>query len=89
MFLFPQLMFKPHTRVIVFDESGIQTRIGKKTGNVPWRDIENIEDDSETICIRGKNLNAFLVPRRAFQSQEHRTRVLRTIREWARVEEPR
>jgi len=82
MFLFPQLMFKPQTRVIVFDENGIQTTIGKKAGNIRWREIEDIRVDSETICIRGKNLNAFLVPRRAFDSQEHRAEVLDTIREW-------
>ena len=82
MFLFPQLMFKPQTRVIVFDPDGIQTRIGKKTGNIGWREIVDISDDSETIAIRGKNLNAFLVPRRAFDSQEHRAEVLNTIREW-------
>ncbi len=82
MLLFPQLMFKPQTRTIVFDPNGIQTRIGKKAADIGWPEIVHISDDSETISIGGKNLNAFLVPGRASDSQEHRIEFLKRIREW-------
>jgi hypothetical protein len=82
MILFPQILFKPQTRVILFDEDGIQTTIGKKNANVPWQEIESIDETVETIAIRRKNLHAFLLPRRAFSSDEHRRYVLATILQW-------
>lgn len=84
LFLFPQLKFKPQVRTIVFDQEGVKTTIGTKSGSIAWEQVREIEDGSDTIVILGKNLNAFLVPSRAFQSDEERSRVLAAIRAWQR-----
>jgi hypothetical protein len=39
LFLFPQIMFKPEVRTLVFDRNGLRTKIGKKSGSVPWPEI--------------------------------------------------
>jgi hypothetical protein len=75
-------MFKPQVRTLVFDRNGIRTEIGKKTGTVAWQEIDSINDSEGTIVVSRKNLNAFLVPRRAFQSEQERARVLTTIQGW-------
>ncbi len=80
--LYPQIMFKPQVRTLVFDRNGIRTEIGKKIGTVAWQEIDSINDSEGTIVVSRKNLNAFLVPRRAFQSEQERARVLTTIQGW-------
>jgi YcxB-like protein len=82
LILFPQIMFKPEVRTLSFDKNGLRTKIGKQSGNVPWQEIESITDSESTIVISRKNLNAFLVPQRAFQSDQERASVLSAIRAW-------
>jgi hypothetical protein len=82
LILFPQIMFKPEVRTLSFDKNGLRTKIGKKSGNVSWQEIESITDSESTIVISRKNLNAFLVPQRAFQSDQERASVLSAIRAW-------
>ncbi len=82
LILFPQIMFKPQVRTLVFDRNGIRTKIGKKTGTISWQEIDNISDTEGTIVISRKNLNAFLVPQRAFQSEQERVSVLTTVQAW-------
>jgi hypothetical protein len=75
-------MFKPELRTLSFDQNGLRTKIGKKSGSVSWKEIESITDSEDTIVISRKNLNAFLVPQRAFQSAQERASVLSAIRAW-------
>lgn len=82
LILFPQIMFKPEVRTLSFDKNGLRTKIGKKSGSVSWQEIESITDSESTIVISRKNLNAFLVPQRAFQSDQERASVLSEIRAW-------
>jgi hypothetical protein len=69
-------------RTLSFDENGLRTKIGKKSGSVSWLEIESIADSEGTIVISRKNLNAFLVPQRAFQSDQERASVLIAFRAW-------
>ena len=85
--LFPQVKFKPQIRTLTVDENGIKTVIGPKSGTVSWSEVIGIEDTSEYISIIGKTLNAFVVPRRAFQSDEDRNQFLETIRKWQQKSE--
>jgi hypothetical protein len=82
LILFPQIMFKPQVRTLVLDRNGIRTTIGKKTGTISWQEIESVRDSEGTIVISRKNLNAFLVPQRAFQSEQERASVLTTVQAW-------
>ncbi len=82
LILFPQIMFKPEVRSLSFDKNGLRTKIGKKSGNVSWQEIESITDSEDTIVISRKNLNAFLVPLRAFQSDQERASVVSAIQAW-------
>jgi len=80
--LFPQVKFKPQLRTLTVDENGIKTMIGHKSGTVSWSEIIEIEDTSEYISIIRKTLNAFVVPRRAFQSDADRNQFLDAIQQW-------
>jgi hypothetical protein len=82
LIFFPQIMFKPEVRTLSFDKNGLRTKIGKKNGSVSWQEIESITDSEDTIVILRRNLNAFLVPQRAFQSDQERVSVLNAIRAW-------
>ena len=75
-------MYKPQIRTLTVNEDGIWTVIGSKSGEAKWAEIINIEDTSEHIIIIRKTLNAFIIPRRAFQSDEDRYTFLTTIQVW-------
>ena len=79
---FPQIMFKPEERTLTVSEDGITTRIGKKTGIAKWGEVAEIEDLAQTTAILRKSGNAFLIPRRAFNSENERSDFLTTIRAW-------
>ena len=64
--LWPLIQFKPQERVLTFDEHGASTTIGPKSGTVLWRDVARIDDIGGIIAITRKNVNAFLIPNRAF-----------------------
>lgn len=78
----PQIMFKAQTRTLIFHRNGIRTNIAKKSGRISWKDIDSISDSEGTIVVSRKNLNALLIPRRAFQSEQERESVLNTIQTW-------
>src|SRR5690349_3078234 len=48
---FPQLMFKSQLRTITFNEVGISTKIGRKSGHVKWPAIRSIEDTNGEVII--------------------------------------
>ena len=65
---FPMLMFKPETRTLSISSSGIATTIGKRSGNIPWTDIINVREEGDALVIQRRNLNAFVIPMRAFKT---------------------
>lgn len=72
--LYPMFMFKPQTRVLTVDEDGIVTTIGKLNGSIAWSEIASVRNnDDGALVIQRRNLNAFIVPRRAFNSPEARS----------------
>ena len=70
--LYPMLMFKPQMRVLTVDDDGITTTIGRHDKSVTWAEIAEVQDSGEAIVIQGRNLNAFIVPTRAFDSRDQR-----------------
>jgi hypothetical protein len=70
--LFPMLKFKPQVRVLTLDESGIATSIGHHNATIPWNEVVDVRDDGEALVIQRRNLNAFIVPARAFETSEAR-----------------
>lgn len=78
----PQIMFKPEERTLTVCEDGIATSIGKKSGSVKWEEIDTIQDLPETSVIMGKNGKAFLIPRRAFESENGHSDFLTAVRAW-------
>ena len=72
MVLFPLLKFKPQKRTLSIDEQGITTTIGDISKSVPWKDIANVSVDQNNLIIQNRNLNAFIIPQRAFETDEAR-----------------
>jgi hypothetical protein len=70
--LYPMLMFKPQMRVLTVDDDGIATTIGRHNKSVPWADIAEVQNNGEALVIQGRNLNAFIVPARAFDRPDER-----------------
>lgn len=70
MVLFPQLMYKPQSRVLSINENGIHTKIAKYDKVIAWKEVSLIENNNDYINIIGRNKNAMLVPKRAFPSLE-------------------
>jgi hypothetical protein len=66
--LYPQVMFKPQTRSLLMDASGLETAIGTLQVKRAWADIRTIVDDGGYVIITGTNGNPFIVPPRAFPS---------------------
>jgi hypothetical protein len=77
---FPQIVFKPQLRKLTDNEDGLATTIGKRSKIFNWESIAAIEDTPEMITIRRTNGNAFLVPRRAFNSERERSDFLAALK---------
>ena len=78
----PQIMFKPQERTLTVSEDGIITKIGKKTGSAKWEEITAIQDLPQITALLKKNGNAFLIPRRAFNSETERSDFLTAVKNW-------
>jgi YcxB-like protein len=70
--IYPLLKFKPQTRILEIGAAGISTTIGKISGQRSWHEIASITQSDGNIVILGKNGNAFIVPPRAFDSENAR-----------------
>jgi YcxB-like protein len=79
---FPQLAFKPQIRTFTVTETGIETKIGRRSGSVNWSQIKSIEDSQGEILISRRNGNAFLIPERAFRTQGERADFFSKINSW-------
>lgn len=71
--LYPLMRFKPQVRRITLNEQGISTSIGARTGEIPWNDVVAVTAIANTLVIQRSNLNALVVPDRAFASPVDRT----------------
>lgn len=81
--LFPQAMYKPQTRTVTVGETGIYTLIASITKSVSWTEIKEIESTPEHISIvLKKTLNALIIPRRAFATDDDRVKFLNSITTW-------
>lgn len=80
--VWPQLRFKPQTRLLTLNATGFTTTIGTQSGQRRWRDIARVEDHDGTILLVGKSGNAMIIPRRAFASDEDRQSCLASIQQW-------
>ena len=78
----PLLAFKPRERVLVVDANGLTTTIGSRSGALGWADIDAIDESADCIHIVRRNLNTFVVPRRAFESEGRRDVFLRAAQAW-------
>jgi hypothetical protein len=74
--IYPLLRFKPEERTLTIDEQGWSTTIGKISGTRAWKAVRSVEKEGEAIVITGRNLNALIVPRRAFASDAERDEFL-------------
>ena len=80
--LWPQIRFKPQTRVLTLNAEGFKTTIGSRSAQRHWRNIRQIEEQGGTIVIIGNNGNAMIVPRRAFATDAVRRDCLQTVQQW-------
>jgi hypothetical protein len=80
--LWPQVKFKKAVRSMTVDPTGFTTTIGSLSGTRTWQEVHRIEDTGEEILIVGINGNAMVVPRRAFEDVDARSRFLRDARVW-------
>ena len=74
--LWPMAMFKPRTRFLRIDDSGIYTEIGSRKGRRSWSQIASVYQDGDFVVIEVRGGNAFLIPDRAFADSAQRQAVL-------------
>jgi hypothetical protein len=70
--MWPQIRFKPSVRTLKIDEKGFDTVIGRRSGSRGWKDVRSVEESDGAVVITGVNNNAFIVPSRAFASEQER-----------------
>src|SRR2546422_3874392 len=83
--LYPQLKFKPQRRVLSIDDQGISTMIGRLSGQLPWSKVDFVRTTEHSVYIVGKNLNAFIVPQRAFLSTQQRDEFVKLCQGWVQA----
>jgi PHD/YefM family antitoxin component YafN of YafNO toxin-antitoxin module len=70
--LWPQIRFKSSVRSLTINSQGLSTSIGKIAASRSWKDVKSIESRNGTVVITGTNKNAFIIPARAFASDNER-----------------
>lgn len=80
--LYPLIRFQPEQRTLTIEPEGIQTTIGKRHGELPWRAIERVAPEGDRIYLVGRSQNSFIVPDHAFSSAEERAEFLRLATQW-------
>ncbi len=70
--LYPLLRYKPEMRELTVSDEGIRTSIGRRESDIPWKDVAAINVQDDALIIRRSNLNALIVPARAFATSEER-----------------
>jgi len=82
MAVYPLLRFKSDERALTISTSGIATRIGNLSGDVPWSKVARIVPTDECIYIQGRSGNSFAIPRRAFSTEKDREEFVRLATQW-------
>ena len=78
--IFPILAFKPQMRTLTVEDSGVSTSIGTKSKVYEWKEFSRVTDENGTIVISLKNLNSFIVPQRAFETDLSRIAFLNFVK---------
>ncbi len=88
--LYPQLRFKPQVRTLTIAPDGISTTIRGRSKSYRWSEVASVTEEGDHVYIGFANINAFVVPSRAFSSAEHRQDFVHQCRRWheASVGEP-
>jgi hypothetical protein len=77
-----QLLFKAEARTLEITPNGWSTTIGKKSGAKSWAQVDIVEEHGGSIVIQGRNGSAFIIPNRAFTSQEQKESFLLDAKRW-------
>jgi|SoiMethySBSTD1v2_1073268.scaffolds.fasta_scaffold00389_24 hypothetical protein len=73
---YPILMFSSDKRSVEIDQDGISTTIGEDRFRRSWDDIRSISQEDGYVVLMGQKGSAFLIPPRAFQSEDEKQRFL-------------
>ena len=82
--LYPLLRFKSDERTLEIAPSGIATTIGRRSGQIAWRQVARIDSDGQRLYIIGKSGNSFVVPVDAFASDAERSQFVQSATRWLR-----
>ncbi len=80
--IYPLAAFKSQLRNIVVDDCGVKTTIGNRSGELTWDEVQNIEHTGKCVYVTRKNLNSYIVPRRAFRSESEMQDFIVAISKW-------
>jgi hypothetical protein len=73
---------KKDKRTLSISPVGITTQVGSKHGEIAWSQVENLWVTQEYVFIVRGNLNAFVIPKRAFRDDEERIAFIRLSQEY-------
>jgi hypothetical protein len=66
---YPQIMFKPHERILIVGPESWSSQVGNKSGSKCWTEVASVDTNKDNaVIITSKNGNALVVPVRAFES---------------------
>ncbi len=85
---YPQLRFKPQSRVLTLLPDELSTTIRGETKKYSWQDVARFEEDGDFVIIGLRNLNAFIVPPTAFREGREREVLVEQGRAWWRAASP-
>jgi hypothetical protein len=85
---YPQLRFKPQTRVLTLLPDELSTTIRGETKRYSWQDVARFQEDGDFVIIGLRNLNAFIVPPTAFRDGREREEIVQQVRAWWRAAAP-
>ena len=81
---YPQLAFKPRERWLKIGPDGIDTTIGRRAGHRNWSEMGPVEELADAVCLTVRRTgNAFVMPRRAFASDDDIRVVVAAARQWS------
>ena len=87
--LYPQVRFKPQKRTLTIAPDGISTTINARSKTYPWSEVASVVQRGDQVYIGFTNVNAFVVPTRAFPSADSRQEFVRLCREWCEASSDR
>ena len=76
---------KGQERVLELSREGITTTIGRLSGTVSWRAVAFVDDVGPFVVIAGQNMNAFVIPNRAFGDDQERNEFMAEARTFAQL----